>query len=346
MLYIRKFLWSFFALVFGFLAPLGIFYFLNMIAPHQTADVFYGKNPKVEEQAAEEPVKKTEKSSGKVSMIFVGDIMMARGVENSVLANASGDFSFIFKNAGFIKDADISFANLEGPASDKGEDSGSIYSFRFNPKSLGAIKKAGFDILSVANNHAGDWGRIAFEDSLKRLEKEGIIEIGGGFDAGDSTEVKIIEKNGIKVGFLGFSDVGPNWLKAGEKLSGISIAGNDLGPLVRKAAGECDVLVVSFHFGDEYEKAADDRQKHLARLAVDNGAKIVVGHHPHVTEEVERYKGAIIAYSLGNFVFDQNFSDDTMAGMALEVNMEGKNITSANPKKIKISKSFQPSPVD
>lgn len=293
-------------------------------------DVFYGENPKPKE---EEKV---------TSLVFVGDIMMDRGVENSVSLNG-GDFSFLFEKADFLKEADVSFGNLEGPISDKGKNMGSSNSFRFEPKSLGALIEAGLDVLSVANNHAGDWGRTAFEDSLRRLKEGNIVAVGGGLNSEDAVRVKIVEKNGIKLGFLGFSDVGPNWMKAEEDKPGVSIAGDDLGFLVGQAAKQVDILVVSFHFGEEYKDMSNDRQKYLAHLAVDNGAKIVVGHHPHVVQEVENYKGTVIAYSLGNFIFDQNFSEGTMTGLAFEIYLSGSDILSTEQKQIKISKSFQPS---
>ena len=295
------------------------------------SDVFYGNKP-VEEERHEI-----------TSLVFVGDIMMDRGVEDSVKLHAGGDFSFLFKNVSFLSDADIAFGNLESIVSDKGEDLGSAYSFRADPDSLKALVDAGFDVLSVANNHSGDWGREAFEDSLERIKKEGILYVGGGMNGEESVEVKIIEKNGLKLGFLGFSDVGPNWLKAGDGRSGISVVGDDFGFLVGQAARQVDALVVSVHFGEEYENTSNERQKYLAHLAVDNGAKVVIGHHPHVTQEIENYKGAIVAYSLGNFIFDQNFSQDTMRGLALEIYFSGRDITAVERKEITINKSFRPS---
>ncbi len=286
-------------------------------------------------------------SEKNLSLFFVGDIMFGRGVENSVLKNNNGDFSFIFKNAGFLKDADITFGNLEGPISDKGDDLKNLYSFRFEPSSAPALKDAGFDVLSVANNHVGDYGRGAFEDTLVRLANENILAIGGGMNKEDATEVKIIEKNGLKVGLLGFSDVGPNELEASRDSSGILIADEKTLPLiVRKAAAKADILAVSFHFGEEYRESANNRQKKLARLAIDSGARIVIGHHPHVVEELEYYKKGIIAYSLGNFVFDQNFSEKTMSGLALDIIIKGKEIISVKQHPIKINSFFQPELAD
>jgi len=104
--------------------------------------------------------------------------------------------------------------------------------------------------------------------------------------------------------------------------------------------------IVSLLFGEEYQGNANDRQKKLAHLAIDSGAKIVVGHHPHVVQEVEQYKNGVIAYSLGNFIFDQNFSKETMQGLALEIVLDGAEIISVKQNKIKINEFFQPQLAD
>ncbi|MCK6462366.1 MAG: CapA family protein [Candidatus Pacebacteria bacterium] len=275
-------------------------------------------------------------------LLFVGDIMLGRGVEKSVEKNG-GEFSFLFENAEFIKAADITFGNLEGPISDKGSDRRNLYSFRFKPETASALKAAGFDALSLANNHTGDWGREAFEDTVSRLTAQNIPPVGGGINEEEASSPKVIEINGLKIGFLGFSDVGPDWLAANEDSSGILIVDNGFKEKIKEASRSVDVLITSFHFGDEYQKNPNQRQKNLARAAIDNGAKIVVGHHPHVVQGTEEYNGGFIAYSLGNFIFDQNFSEDTMRGAALEVKLsEDGEIKSAEMKNIKINQFFQP----
>ena len=101
-------------------------------------------------------------------------------------------------------------------------------------------------------------------------------------------------------------------------------------------------MIVSFHWGEEYQNQPNKEQRYFAQLAIDSGADLVIGHHPHVVQPVEKYKNSWIAYSLGNFVFDQSFSEKTMKGFLLEVIIENKKIKEINPKEIKISKYFQP----
>jgi D-alanyl-D-alanine carboxypeptidase/poly-gamma-glutamate capsule biosynthesis protein CapA/YwtB (metallophosphatase superfamily) len=289
----------------------------------------------------------TREPSKQVSLMFVGDIMLDRGVRASVEKYSGGDYSSVFKNTFFLKTANIAVGNLEGPVSDTGYDLHNLYSFRMDPKAMDALAGAGFNALSVANNHAGDWGRRAFEDTLIRLDKAGIEAVGGGYYKSDARQVKIIEANGLKVGFLGFSDVGPAWLAENDSLPVILSASDpDLPKIIRDAAAQVDDLVVSFHFGEEYTASSTARQKELAHLAIDNGAKIVVGSHPHTVQEVERYKDGVIAYSLGNFVFDQNFSDDTMTGMVLEVLVNGNKIDEVNEGLVRLSDTFQPTLVE
>jgi gamma-polyglutamate biosynthesis protein CapA len=151
--------------------------------------------------------------------------------------------------------------------------------------------------------------------------------------------------NGVRVGFVAFSDVGPNWIRATVSSPGLLIASpEDIDRVVRRAVLETDILLVSFHFGDEYQTTSNARQRLLARAAVDAGADAVIGHHPHVAQEVEEYHGAVIAYSLGNFVFDQRFSEDTSRGMLLELDIQEKRIVSFATKELNFNAYFQPLP--
>ncbi len=293
-----------------------------------------------------------------VTLTFVGDLMLDRGVENSVLKNFNNDYGALFENLGIFKKDDISFANLEGPASDVGVDRRNLYSFRMNPTTIPALSGAGIDIVSVANNHVGDWGRDAYADTLSRLKENEILYTGGGISSKEAEQPTIIEKYGMKIGFLGFSDVGPDWMKVSQDQAGLPtqtgllLANNPrFEEIIKNASKKVDHLVVSFHFGDEYKTIHNERQEDLAHKAVDNGARIVVGHHPHVAQDVEIYSpkdcmksscAGYIAYSLGNFIFDQAFSENTMQGLMLEVKLgrDGSMIVQKNI--VKLNKAFQP----
>ncbi len=254
-----------------------------------------------------------------VVMTFAGDVMMDRRVESTVHKVFAGDFGQLFGEFDLFQNDDISFINLEGPVSDQGHNVGSIYSFRMDPQVLPVLKNLGVDVVSFANNHIGDYTIKAFIDTLNRLTENNILYTGAGASYDEASMPTVIEQNGIKVCFLAYSDVGPTWLKATEKSAGILLANDpNLVSHVMSAKQSCDVLVVSFHWGEEYQPH-NAHQAKIAHLVIDSGADIVVGHHPHVAQDVEIYKGKPIMYSLGNFMFDQYFSKPTMQGLVVQM---------------------------
>jgi len=278
-----------------------------------------------------------------VTLLLGGDIMLDRGVKNSVNKNFNGDYSALFEKLGILKKSDIVFANLEGPISDVGKDMRNLYSFRMDPSAVPALKGAGISVVSVANNHVGDWGRDAYTDTLAHLKENEISYIGGGVNASEAENPVIIEKYGIKIGYLGFSDVGPEWIKSTENQAGVLLANNPrFDEIIQNASKQVEYLIVSIHFGEEYQTKHNARQEYLAHKAIDAGAKIVVGHHPHVIEDTEVYKNGFIAYSLGNFIFDQGFSENTMKGMLLEIKLEKNGNMSIKKNILKLNKFFQP----
>ncbi|OGI83902.1 hypothetical protein A2903_01015 [Candidatus Nomurabacteria bacterium RIFCSPLOWO2_01_FULL_33_17] len=275
-----------------------------------------------------EPLNFKEKEPDYVVLTFAGDVMFDRGVKGSVNKNFNGDLDELFKNvriddkAGqleIFQNDDISFLNLEGPVSDVGHNVGSIYSFRMNPTVISLLKNLGIDIVSFANNHVGDYTTLAFSDTLNRLTSGGILFTGAGENYLDAQKPQIIENNNIKVCYLGFSDVGPDWMQATEKSPGILLASDpDFENIIKSVESQCDTLIVSIHWGEEYQKH-NARQTYLAHLAIDNGADIIAGHHPHVVQDIEIYKDKVIIYSLGNFMFDQYFSAETMQGLIVQL---------------------------
>lgn len=277
-----------------------------------------------------------------VRLGFVGDMMFDRGVKTSVIKNFNGDYAEIFDEAGALKKPDIMFGNLEGPVSDKGRNVGSKYSFRFDPIIPNVIKNAGFDIVSFANNHVGDWSDVAFLDTLGRLKEANLLFTGAGETYDEAKTPVIIEKGGVKIAFLGLSDVGPDWMKATADKPGILLASDpNLGEIVKNAKASADYLVVSVHWGDEY-KPHNARQEFLAHNLIDAGADIVAGHHPHVAQDVEAYGKGLIIYSLGNFVFDQYFSEETMQGMFAEVTLGPDGIVDHHETTFKLNDKYQP----
>jgi poly-gamma-glutamate synthesis protein (capsule biosynthesis protein) len=283
----------------------------------------------------------------KALIYAVGDIMLDRGVKYMVYKYGNGDYKFPFKNiADYFKSTDILFGNLESQISDKGNKIGTVNSFRVEPKAIEGLKYAGFNVLSVANNHSFDYNTAALEDSFNRLKEAGIEYVGGGFNREEAFKLKIIEKNGIKIGFLAYCSIGAKGWVATGNMAGIAfITEEDMEEIksdISKAKEQVDVLFVSSHFGDEYQAEQNESQITMYRAFIDAGADIVLGHHPHVVQPIEEYANGWIAYSLGNFVFDQGFSEETMKGLLLEILIEGKKIKSVLGKEIKMNNHFQP----
>ncbi len=280
-----------------------------------------------------------------IKMIFVGDLMFDRGIKKKVDEKARGDYLFLFQYIkDILADADITFGNLEGPIAESGVLSGSKYSFRMHPDVARVLNFVGFDVVSFANNHAGDYGREAFLETFQHLGRAGIQLVGAGANTATAENPTVFLAGNTRIGFIGFSDVGPNWLESKEDGAGILLAKSPefVSEVVRQARGKVDILIVSFHFGDEYKTKSNLRQQALAHAAIDAGAVFVVGHHPHVVEEIEKYNGGVIAYSLGNFIFDQAFSPETKKSLILEVTIRGKALKEVKPIPIKFNQFFQP----
>jgi len=287
-----------------------------------------------------------KESKSKVVVFAVGDIMIDRGVEYMIKKEGDGDFKFPFlKIKKDLSRADILFGNLEGPVSDQGVKVGSVYSFRMDPKVIESLDYAGFDILSLANNHMLDYTRVALEDTLDRLEQQGIDYVGAGIGS-EAFSLKIKEAGNTKVGFLAYTDLGSeNWKSSKNKIGMAWISVEDIDKIkndISIAKDKVDVLIVSLHSGHEYASEPTYFQKRFNKTCIEAGADIILGHHPHVVQRIEKYEEGWIAYSLGNFVFDQNFSKETMQGSLLEIVITNGRIKEVKERKVNISEFFQP----
>lgn len=279
------------------------------------------------------------------TVVLVGDIMLDRGVEASVHNTYDGLFSGIFDGVRqVLTDADVAFGNLEGPISDQGVDGGKAYSFRFDPVTASALKDAGFDVLAVANNHALDWGREALCDTTERLKKEHIYPVGGGCTIESAREPAFFKLGDTRIAFVAFTDF-DTWGTATPMLPGLaSFDARLLSEQIRtlKKEQSVDIVFVSIHWGDEYETRSHEKQQTLGQQLIDAGADVIVGHHPHVVQEIERYGNGWIIYSLGNFIFDQYFSPETMQGMLAEVSIQKNRVVDIAPRTVFLDDTFAP----
>lgn len=240
-------------------------------------------------------------------LFAVGDVAFGEGVGAAIREH--GPRYPWLRVAPLLRRADVTVANLETAVSNRGSAwPGKQYTFRGPPKALRAMARfAGVDVVSLANNHSLDYGRIAFSDTLRSIRKHGLRKMGGGRDLERARQPAVAELGGLSVAFLGFSDVRPPGFDAGLTRSGTTPAFPwYIETDVRRAKRKHDLVVVYFHWGIERDGTPSARQRGLGGLALRNGADVVLGSHPHVLQPRER-KGAkrrkLVAWSLGNFVF-------------------------------------------
>jgi poly-gamma-glutamate capsule biosynthesis protein CapA/YwtB (metallophosphatase superfamily) len=239
----------------------------------------------------------------KVTFLAVGDICLAQGVEKKMAQKGRG-YPFDALRP-LLKQADIVFGNLECCLATSGRKVPKTYNFRGHPRGALALREAGFTVVSLANNHSLDYGRVALAETLRHLNEQKVIPVGGGRTLAEAHAVRIVSVRGLRVGFLAYLGLFPSVLPLHDNEPGLAMASLDaIRRDVRAARKKVDVLIVSLHAGEEYHFTHSARQREMARAAIDAGADMVIGHHPHVVQDTEIYRGKPIFYSLGNFVFN------------------------------------------
>lgn len=242
-----------------------------------------------------------------VRLAAVGDVTFGGGV-GATIRQWGPRYPWL-RVARVLRRADVAVANLETAVSTRGTPvPGKEFTFRGPPRALRATARfAGVDIVSVANNHTLDYGRAAFADTLRLARKYGMAPTGGGRNLTRARRARVRLIGGLRIAFLGFSDVRPPGFDAGSGRSGTTPAfPNLIAPDVRRARARSDLVVVYFHWGIERTRRPTSRQRALARVALRNGARLVLGAHPHVLQPRERrgaHRRKLVAWSLGNFVF-------------------------------------------
>jgi poly-gamma-glutamate synthesis protein (capsule biosynthesis protein) len=235
-------------------------------------------------------------------LIFVGDVMLDDG-PGQVIASGRDPLAPF---AAQLRDADFTIGNLECPIARIGKPLDSkIYTFRADP-SVMPLLKGRFDALAVANNHSGDYGKDAFMETLAHLERAGIATFGGGRHLAAAHTPLWIERQGLRIAVLAFNEFKPRSFEAGANWPGIAWSEDSqvVSDIRAARAAGADLVIPFMHWGWEREPDPSQRQRQLARTMIDAGADLVVGSHPHVTQGAEYYRGRLIVYSLGNFVFD------------------------------------------
>ena len=246
----------------------------------------------------------------KLHLVAVGDIMLDRSVGDRIAAN--GCASIIEEVADHLRQGDIVFGNLECPLSTVGphQPRGACI-FRADPKTVKVLALGGFDIVSLANNHALNSGRAALLQTLDHLERAGIAYVGAARTRARGSDPTFITVGDIRVGFLAYTDLSFD-------CGSYSRVDKDLARLrqqIEQVGNNCDLLIVSYHWGEEYRRKPTSRQVKVAHASIEAGADVVLGHHPHILEGIELYRNRPIIYSMGNFIFDQRSGERMESGI-------------------------------
>lgn len=244
---------------------------------------------------------RAQAASPAITLKAVGDIAFTGGHGQS-LGTPSALLKYV---APTLKKSDITFGNLETSLSRRGTKWNKAYTFR-GPVTAGpALNKAGFDVMSLANNHTLDYGRGAFADTLRVVRRSGMLPVGAGMNKKEAWEPEIVKREGKRIAFLAFSEITPGEFAATSTRSGTAYTQSisAVTAAVRRAHKRADYVVVSMHWGVEKSYDPTYRQRKEAHAIIRAGADAVLGHHPHRIQGVEKYRGKLIAYSLANFVF-------------------------------------------
>jgi poly-gamma-glutamate synthesis protein (capsule biosynthesis protein) len=282
------------------------------------------------------------------TLVFVGDVMFSRNVA-AAIGRHNNDYTFPFQfTEQYLRAADMSFCNLECPVTERGELVTKNYTFRASPQCLTGLKSAGIGAVSVANNHVLDYGPLGLEDTLNSLAQSQITYVGICTNDEPQTPA-IFDLRGIRVGYLAYADPVPTYSYAKEFLAYPTRPAKGEKATIQadiaRLRPQVDVVIVSIHWGVEYQTSADAWQHELGQFIIDAGADIVAGHHPHVQQDPELYKKGLIIYSMGNFVFDQHTRPATRLSRLYRVYVNKQGLVRAEYLPLEISdKEWQPTP--
>lgn len=255
--------------------------------------------------------------------------MLCRDVGAQIRKHKDAAYPFR-KIASFLADADLTFVNLESPFADRGPRGDRGMVFRAPPETIEGLVLSGVDVAATANNHTRDCGSYGVAFTLDWLKQHHIEPVGTAATSETAHEGIVLERNGVRFGFLAYTydQNNGNWRDTDSRIAMLDpeAVTRDVTAIKKKS----DVVIVSMHAGYEYRKNPNAEQIKFAHQAIDAGAALVIGHHPHVTQPMEKYRDGVIFYSLGNFVFDQYQRVATQHGEIAEVTFSGPAIEQTN----------------
>ncbi len=274
-------------------------------------------------------------SSGPVSLVFAGDIVLNDAAGEMIRTGGDPLASF----DALFRQADIRVANLECVVATIGSAGDKIYTFRAHPRALGVLKRH-FDALALANNHSGDFGRDAFAEMLGLMDQAQIGHFGGGHNLSEAHTPLILERKGLRIALLGYNEFMPRSFEADANAPGVAWSEDEqVVADIRQARSfyKADLVIPVMHWGWENELTSNPRQRQLARLMIDAGADAVIGGHPHVTQEIEHYRGKPIIYSVGNFVMKETDNARQRRGWVLRLLLDRQGVAAFDTRVAAIS---------
>ena len=273
-----------------------------------------------------------------VRLASVGDINLGDGP--GAVMRARGVRYPWRRAAPFLRNADIAFGNLECAVSRRGHPVPKQYTFRGRPAALrAAVRFAGMDVFNLANNHALDYGRRAFKDALRLINRYGATHVGAGLDLRRARRPRIVTRLGLRIAFVGFTDRLPLSFFATPTRSGTAFAlPSAIRRAVKRGRRRADVVVATFHWGEELATRPSPRQRLFARIALRAGAHAVIGAHPHVLQPVVERRRRVVAYSLGNFIWSAGSALTAKTGI-LSLRLSGRGVESAHLRRARIVSS-------
>ncbi len=269
-------------------------------------------------------------------LLVVGDIMMGRYVGVKIARSGNPNHSFEY-TANYLSSFDITVAQLEAPLSGNVPLTSEGMILVAQPETVTGLTNAGIDLVFNSSNHFGDAWSDGMKENFQILKQNNIQYSGAGRNISEAFSPQFIEKNNQKIGFLGFVSIMPD--SYGASLDQPGTAWIDLNSetdlsrvqtIIHDTKNKCDLLFVNFHWGTEYTPDPTPAQIKFAHAAIDAGADLIIGTHPHVVQADEVYQGKYIIYSLGNFIMDQMWSQETTEGVLLPVEIVNGKIISTD----------------
>ena len=277
-----------------------------------------------------------------VRLVFAGDSVLDDAA-GALIANGGDPYAHF---ASTFAGADIRITNLECVIATAGDASDKMYTFRAHPRVIPVLQRH-FDAVALANNHSGDFGPKAFAQMLTLLNQAGLPQVGGGMNLKQAHLPLIFQRKGLRIAVLSYNEFHPRSFEAGPNLPGVAWSEDEqvvADIVAARRVHRADLVIPIMHWGWENELKANPRQRQLARRMIDAGADAVIGGHPHVTQDIDLYRGKPIVYSVGNFVMKETDNDNQRKAWVLQLDIDRQGVKGLDTEGVQIDGDGIPSP--